>query len=86
MTTDYDKEINRDKAEKRAKKMEKLLKAPHFAEIMNTVDPNPDKKAFRAACGKAGLVSEEIEWLWTYLKQCTKAVYEPIKDAAATGW
>jgi hypothetical protein len=88
MVTQYDDEGKRQKAEKRAKKWLKLLKKGNFGPIMNAVDPIFNPVAFKAACQAktADLTDEEVVWLEAYLKQCQKAVYDPIPEAASTGW
>ncbi len=84
--TDYDLKVNRDKAYKRAQKMLMLFDEKNFGPIMNSVEPVQNEGAFKTACKNAGLAASEITWLWTYLKQCKKAVYDPIPEAATTGW
>ena len=54
--------------------------------LENTKSGNPDKVAFTTACTNAGLVAVEIEWLWAYLKNCKQALWNPIPDAATSGW
>jgi hypothetical protein len=84
---DYDDPAIPGKARARAAKwMSQLFIPQHFSAIMKSVDPNPNISAFTTACVNAGLTSEEIDWLWAYLKNCRFAVYDAIPEAAASGW
>jgi hypothetical protein len=82
----YEDENTRKLALKRALKIQKLFDKGKFAPIMNAVDPLPSPGTFRDACRAAGLNDDEIIWLWTYLKECTHAIYDPIPEAAGSGW
>lgn len=63
-----------------------LFKPQNFSAIMKSVDPIPDANAFTTACTNAGLNADEIKWLWAYLKNCKFALYNPIPEAAQSGW
>lgn len=87
--------LNKQKlARKRANKLLKELFvkengnsiSTNFSAIMKSVDPNPNKGAFTVACKNAGLEDSEVEWLWAYLKNCKIALYDPIPEAASSGW
>jgi hypothetical protein len=86
---DYDNARTRALARARALKWlntKDLFNEQNFPAIMKAVDPIPNKNAFDIACQNAGLVPEETKWLWAYLKECNKAVYKPIPEAAISGW
>ena len=69
----------------RALKMAKLFKKKNFDDIMKTLDP-PNKKDFETACSGAGLVTEEVIWLWNYLEHYSEANRLALPDAAGSGW
>lgn len=86
-TPDYSDYANFALARARAQKMLAELFKPHnFKAIMNTIEPTPNYNNFQTACSTAGLVSAEIDWLWNYLQHCEKSIYDPVPEAAASGW
>ena len=83
----YDDPVKRALALARAHKwVAELFKPKNFSAIMKSVDPIPDANAFTTACTNAGLNADEIKWLWAYLKNCKFALYNPIPEAAQSGW
>lgn len=77
----YSNQNTRNLARQRAKKLMTALFAPkNFAAIMKSVDPNKNRNAFNQACAVANLTTEETDWLWNYLKNCSAALYRPAPD------
>lgn len=90
MAPNYKDKKVRAAAAARAAKMMKLFSKPNFENIMEAVDPpgggDPNLGDFTDACNSAGLDQTEITWLWAYLKECKFALYDPIPEAAMSGW
>ena len=77
-------------AMRRAVKMNKLFKEDNFDAIMTALYKDEDDPArktdFDAACDAAGLTPEEKAWLWNYLEHCNRTYWDPVQEAAQTGW
>jgi hypothetical protein len=75
----------RELARKRALKFEKLFKSSIFDAIVSAAEAK-DEKAFREVVKSPVMEPKEADWLWNYLQNCDSKYYNPVPEAAGTGW